>query len=203
VDADNRFVYAADLGTDKIMSYRLESETGILYPAEQPSVAVIPGSGPRHMAFNRKGNMLYLAEELSSTVTAFRISSSDGSLTSIQTLSTLPEGFDEMNTVADIHFTPDERLLFVSNRGHNSLAIFRVLDDGTLEVTGYEPVLGNHPRNFMVDPKGKFLLVANRNTDNVNQFGIGEKADTIGFTGTTLEIPVPVCLIWHILPNNR
>jgi 6-phosphogluconolactonase len=126
----------------------------------------------------------------------FNISPDDGSLTPVQRLPTLPEGFDEQSTVADIHLTPDGRLLFVSNRGHNSLAVFRVQDDGTLEVAGHEPVQGDHPRNFMVDPDGAFVLVANRNTNNINQFELVGGAEPLQSTGTTLEVPAAICLKW-------
>lgn len=196
VDAGNRFAYAADLGADKVYIFELDATTGMLAPAAVPWVAAVPGSGPRHMAFNREGSLFYLAEELSNTVSVFRISQEDGSLNIEQRLPTLPEEFDGQNTVADIHLTPDGELLFVSNRGHNSLAIFSVQDDGTLEVAGHEPVQGDHPRNFMVDPKGEFVLVANRNTVNINQFELVEGAGPLQYTGTTLDVPAAICLKW-------
>jgi len=176
--------------------FDLDATTGMLEPAAVPWVEAVPGSGPRHMAFNREGTLFYLAEELSSTVSVFSISPEDGSLTPIQRLPTLPEDFEEQNTVADIHLTPDGELLFVSNRGDNSLAIFTVLDDGTLEVAGHEPVRGDHPRNFMVDPNGEFVLVANRNTNNINQFELVEGAEPLQYTGTTLDVPAAICLKW-------
>ncbi len=199
VDPGNRFAYAADLGTDKVYIFDLDATTGMLEPAAVPWVEAVPGSGPRHMAFNREGTLLYLAEELSGTVSVFRISPEDGSLTPIQRLSTLPEDFEGQNTVADIHLTPDGELLFVSNRGHNSLAIFSVQDNGMLEASGHEPVQGDHPRNFMVDPKGEWVLVANRNTDNINQFGLVEGAGPLQYTGTTLDVPAAICLKWLIV----
>ncbi|MEX0987596.1 MAG: lactonase family protein [Bacteroidales bacterium] len=195
-DPGNKYLYAADLGTDKVMIFDFDPETGNIDPAPQPWVEVIPGSGPRHFTFNQDGTVLYLAEELSSTVSLFRVNPLDGSLSAVQTLSTLPEGFEGQSSVADIHMDKEERMVFVTNRGHNSLAYFSVLDDGTLEATGHQPVLGDHPRNFMVDPKGEFVLVANRNTDNINQFRFDVDADSSWHTGTTLEVPAPVCLKW-------
>ncbi len=196
VDKMSRFAYAADLGTDQVYIFDLDATTGRLAPAAVPWVNAVPGSGPRHMAFNREGTMLYVAEELSSTVSVFSISLDDGSLIPVQRLSTLPDGFDGQNAVADIHLTPDDGMLFVSNRGHNSLASFTVQYDGTLEVIGHEPVQGDHPRNFMVDPSGEFVLVANRNTDNINQFGLGSGAEPLQYTGTTLDVPAAICLKW-------
>jgi 6-phosphogluconolactonase len=199
VDKGNRFAYAADLGTDKVYIFNLDATTGRLAPAAVPWADAVPGSGPRHMAFNQKGTMFYVADELSSTVSVYSISAEDGSLTRVQRLPTLPDGFEDQNTVADIHLTPDEGMLFVSNRGHNSLAIFTVLDDGTLEVVGHEPTQGDHPRNFMVDQMGDFVLVANRNTDNIHQFELGSGAAPLQYTGTTLDVPAAVCLKWMIL----
>jgi 6-phosphogluconolactonase len=199
IDPGNRFAYAADLGTDKVYIFDLDAVTGLLEPAAVPWVEAVPGSGPRHMAFSHEGNLLYLAEELSSTVSVFNISPENGALTPVQRLPTLPEGFNGQNTVADIHLAPDGELLFVSNRGHNSLAIFTLQDDGTLEVAGHEPVQGDHPRNFMVDPKGDWVLVANRNTDNINQFELVEGAEPLQYTGTTLDVPAAICLKWFIL----
>ncbi len=196
VHPGNQFAYAADLGTDKVYIFERDAATGKLEPAAMPWAEAVPGSGPRHMAFSREGTLFYLAEELSSTVSVFHVSPEDGSLTRVQRLPTLPEGFDGQNTVADIHLTPDGRWLFVSNRGHNSLAVFRVQEGGTLEVAGHEPVLGDHPRNFMIDPDGAFVLVANRNTDNINQFKLTGGAVPLQYSNTSLEVPAAICLKW-------
>jgi len=133
VSRDNRFAYAADLGTDRVMIFERDQESGRLTPAAMPFAESLPGSGPRHFTFNEEGSMLYLAEELSCAVTVFAVDQDNGALERLQTLSTLPEGFDAWNSVADIHLTPDGQSLFVSNRGHNSLAIFTVQENDRSE----------------------------------------------------------------------
>ncbi len=197
VSPDNEFVYVADLGTDRIMIFKLDENTGRLTPADPPWVASSPGTGPRHFTFSPDGSALYLAEELSFTVSVFRRDAITGALTEIYTTSTLPEGFEGRNSVADIHTDPEGKYLYVSNRGHNSLAIYKVRDNGLIESVGYEPVRGDHPRNFMVDPRGEFLMVANRNTDNIVLFRIDKSTGLLEYTGQSLEVPAAVCLKWH------
>lgn len=200
VSPDNRFVYVADLGTDKMMIYELNHETGLLTPAEEPFATLNPGAGPRHFTFHPNKPIVYVAEELSSAVTVFNRNESTGALTSAQTLTTLPESFTDQNTVADIHVGKNAKTLYVTNRGHNSVAIFSIQENGHLSSEGFESVKGDHPRNFMVDPKGNFLLVANMNSDNVVQFKINEETGTPAFLSEPLQIPAPVCLKWHFLP---
>ena len=195
VSHDNRFAYAADLGTDRIMIFERDRLSGRLTPALQSFAASIPGSGPRHMAFSIDGTRLYLAEELSCAVSVFSVDTVDGALTRVQTLSTLPADFDGWNTVADIHLAPDGKRLYVSNRGHNSLAVFSVSEDGTLVADGHVGVEGEHPRNFMVDPVGEFLLVANRDTDNITRL-LAAGGELPVYANDDLELPAPVCLKW-------
>lgn len=199
VSRDNRFAYAADLGTDKIMIFKRDQVSGKLAPAAMPFAESLPGSGPRHLTFNEEGSLLYLAEELSCAVTVFAVDLASGALERLQTLSTLPEGFDAWNTVADIHMAPDGQSLFVSNRGNNSLAAFSVQENGLLKAAGYMPVEGAHPRNFMVDPKGEFVLVANRDTDNIVQMQFGAEPGILTAGNTTIEVPAPICLKWLII----
>ena len=199
VSPDNKYVYVADLGTDKVMIYVLDQNTGKLTAASDPWGSANPGSGPRHFTFHPVNSFFYLAEELSSSVSVFDRDKSTGALTSVQTLSSLPEGFNGHNSVADIHTDPDGNYLYVTNRGHNSLAIFSIQDNGKIELIGHEPVRGDHPRNFMVDPKGEFLMVANQNTDNIVLFQIDKSTGLLQYSGVTLEVPAAVCLKWHIL----
>lgn len=194
VSPDNKYVYVADLGADKIMIFLLDQTTGKLSPAAERWVITEPGSGPRHFTFHPSKPFFYLAQEINSTVNVFKWDESTGLLTSIQSLSTLPKEYTGRNLVADIHTTPDSKYLYVSNRGHNSIAIFSIKDDGTLELPDHEPVLGDHPRNFMVDPKGEFLLVANQNTDNVVGFKIDKATGKLDSSEIRLQIPAVVCL---------
>lgn len=194
---DNAFVYIADLGTDKVMICSIDHTTGKLLPASPPSVSVIPGSGPRHMTFHPEKPYVYLAEELSSSTSLFYQDQVTGNLTSMQTISTLPEDFTDQNTNADIHIDPSGKFLFVSNRGHNSLATYSInKENGELRIVDYPSTMGEHPRNFLIEPKGEFILVANRDTDNVAVFRLDKATGLLEYTGISLDIPVPVCLKW-------
>lgn len=199
VSPDNQFVYVADLGTDKVMIYQLNPKNGQLTATDPAFATTNPGSGPRHFDFHPTMDTFYLAEEISSTVSVFSRNKATGSLTALQTLSALPAGAPARNMIADIHCRPDGRFVYVSNRGHNSIAIFKVETDGKLSLIANEPVQGDHPRNFLMDPKGEFILVANRNTDQTIQFKIDKESGLLKSSGTVLSIPEGVCIKLHTL----
>jgi len=197
VSPDNRHVYVADLGTDKLMSYEINHESGKLSPTASPWTPTNPGAGPRHFTFHPSGPYIYVAEELSSSTSVYRRDSETGALSEIQRVSSLPEDFIGQNTNADIHTDPDGNHLYVSNRGHNSLVIYSINpEDGMLETTGYESTRGGHPHNFMMDPNGENVLVANHDSDNVVVFSRNPEDGSLTYAGTTLEIPAPICLKW-------
>jgi 6-phosphogluconolactonase len=200
VSPDNRYVYVADLGTDRVMIYSIDHKTGLLSPASTPWASSAPGAGPRHFTFHPTGPFVYVAEELGSTTGVYRRDIQTGRLDEIQRISTLPDDFELHNSVADIHPDPQGRHLYVSNRGHNSLVIYSIDRlDGTLELEGFEPVRGDHPRNFMMGPRGEYVMVANRNTDNVVVFKRNPSDGSLSLTGITLQVPAPVCLKLHRL----
>lgn len=161
---DNRFVIIADLGIDQLVVYAFDAEVGAL--VKQAEVQANPGAGPRHLAFGPNGRFLYAANELDNTVTVYRYDAANGSLSSIQTIPTLPAPNPD-SAVADIHFSPSGQHLYVSNRGHNSVAVFGVGADGRLTSIGFPSCGGNWPRNFAVGGNGRYLLVANRHTNNI------------------------------------
>ncbi|PYS43289.1 MAG: 6-phosphogluconolactonase, partial [Acidobacteria bacterium] len=153
LDPTNRFAYSCDLGTDRIMIFRFDARNGKLLPGEQPWVQVKPGSGPRHLAFDHSGRYVFVLNELHSTVTVFRRDPEHGNLQELQTLTTLPRDFTGTNTGADIHLSPDGRFVYCSNRGHDSIAIFRIDPrNGALTALGHESTRGLTPRNFAIDP---------------------------------------------------
>lgn len=195
LDSSNRHAYACDLGTDKVMVYDFDARRGTLAPNAQPSVSLKPGAGPRHLVFDRAGRHVYVLNELDSTVTAFARVPRSGALRELKTYPMLPADFKGENTGADIHLTPDGRFLYCSNRGHDSIAAFRVDSGaGALNVVGHTPTGGKTPRNFAVDPTGRFLLVANQRSDSVVTFRIDASTGALQPTGHTAEIPSPVCL---------
>jgi 6-phosphogluconolactonase len=195
VDPANRFVLVADLGLDKIMTYRLNPSEGRLGPNDPPWVDAKPGSGPRHIVFHPNGTYLYSVNELDSTVTAFSWDSQRGALKSRQTVSALPAGFSGSNTCAEIELTPSGRYLYASNRGHDSLAIFSVnSNDGSLNLVGRQATLGKTPRSFGIDSEGKFLVAANQGTDSLVSFQLDSATGKLDPVGQKVEVPSPVCV---------
>ena len=194
LDVKGDFAFAADLGLDKVLVYRFDGARGTLAPNKVPSVSVAPGSGPRHFAFRSDGRFAYVINEMVSTVTAFAYDSKAGVLTPIQTITTLPADYTgKGNSTAEVQVSPDGRLLFGSNRGHDSIAIFRIDGDtGRLTSQGHQATGGSTPRNFGVDPTGRFLLAANQNSGTVVVFRIGKEGLTRA--GSTLDVPRPVCV---------
>ncbi|GMW02018.1 MAG: 6-phosphogluconolactonase [Candidatus Hydrogenedentota bacterium] len=195
-DPLGRFLFAADLGIDRILIYRYD-ESGSL-PANLPAFSALePGSGPRHAKFHPSGKHFYVVNELASTVTAFVYDNSAGSLTPIQTISTLPDGFGESSTTAEIRVHPSGKFIYASNRGHDSIASFQIDgDSGKLTAIGHTPTEGNTPRNFAIDPSGRFLIAANQNSDSIVVFRIDENSGVPEPTGHTASIVAPVCVLF-------
>jgi 6-phosphogluconolactonase len=191
---DDRFVFVADLGIDKIMIYRLEVEAG-LKPAPTPFAALKPGSGPRHFVFHPAGKHAYVINELDSTITAFAYEPASAALREIQTVPTLPEGFAGSNTCAEIRVHPSGKFLYGSNRGHDSVAVYRVDPAaGTLTLVGHATEGIKTPRNFNIDPTGAFCLVANQTGDSVIVFRIDRQTGALTPTEHKITVGRPVCI---------
>ena len=195
---NNKDVFVPDLGTDKIMTYTLNAETGQLTPASPSFTEVTPGSGPRHFTFHPNGKFAYVIQEMGAMVTGFAYK--NGQLTPVETVRTLPEGYTGRKWAADIHISPDGRFLYGSNRAHESLAIFRIdQKTGKLTLVGHQPVNGKTPRNFAIDPTGNFVLVANQDSDNITIFKRDKKTGLLTPTGREITVSMPVCL--KFMPN--
>jgi 6-phosphogluconolactonase len=195
LDPSGRYAYAADLGLDKVMIYRFDGRQGKLRPVPPGWTRLKPGAGPRHLAFSADGAGLYVVNELDSTLTAFSVDGSTGRLENRQTLSTLPSGFIGENFPADVHVAPSGRFVYVSNRGHDSIAVF-ALDPKKGEIAPLQHVStgGRWPRNFTIDPTGRYLLVANQRSDTITVFDINPESGTLSPNGHTADVPSPVCL---------
>jgi 6-phosphogluconolactonase len=192
-DAAGRFVFAPDLGIDKVMIYRVDLKTGKFVP--NGFAATKPGAGPRHFVFHTSGSFAYLINEIDSTVTAFAYDKTGGALAELQTVSALPADFSGTSYCADIHIHPSGKFLYGSNRGHDSIVAFAIdQNTGKLSLIAHESTQGKWPRNFVISPTGEFLLVANQNTHNVVAFRIDQQTGKLTSTGQTTEIPSPVCL---------
>jgi 6-phosphogluconolactonase len=195
ISADNKFVYVMDLGTDKIYIYEFNAEEGTLRPATTPEVSVVQGGGPRHLALHPSGSFAYVVEELTSTVGVFSVDKATGALTILQdSVRSLPENFTEQNTSADIHTDVSGKFLYMSNRGANVLSIYTIGQDGLITLSGHQDTGGKVPRNFLVDPKGQYLFVANQDTDTINTFKINSKTGKLTEVGKPVKVPSPVCL---------
>ncbi|MFD3003266.1 lactonase family protein [Pontibacter toksunensis] len=198
---DNRYVYGVDLGLDKIYSYRLDSGSGTLTPAE-PAVAFAakPGAGPRQMAFHPNGQYAYVINELNSTMTALTYDSGNGTLSEVQTLSTLPADHEGENHPAAVRISPDGKYLYGSNRGHNSIVVYQI-DESTGKLTFIEtvPTGGDWPRDFTIDLTGNLLLVANERSNNIVSFKIDKATGKLTPTGHEAEVHKPVNV--HVVPD--
>lgn len=190
---DGRFILAVDLGADRLMAFRLDTERGTLSSAEPPWTAMPPGAGPRHLAFHPQRPLAYVISELTSAVTVLRYA--QGAFEALQTLSTLPDGFTGQNLGAEIKVAPSGRFVYASNRGHDSLAIYAVDQaSGRLSLVGHQATQGVGPRDFTIDPSGALLLAANQDTDTVVTFWIDPDSGTLRPTGHVAAVPTPVCL---------
>jgi 6-phosphogluconolactonase len=162
-DPSNRFALAADLGADRVFVYRLDLEGKSLRHVEGGDAVMRPSSGPRHIAFHSSVPLVFVANELDSTVATLRFDSTRGTLSPQDTRSTVPAGWTGTNYPADIHVVSSGRTLYVSNRGHNSIAVFSVTEStGALAFEQVVSTEGDWPRNFSLDPTGRWLLVANQ-----------------------------------------
>ncbi|MGA6988341.1 MAG: lactonase family protein [Terriglobales bacterium] len=192
---DNRFAIAVDLGLDELLVYHFDASKGSLTPNDPPYASVDPGAGPRHLAFHPNGKFAYVVNELQSTITAFSYDPGRGVLEKLKTVSTLPKGFSGSNDTAEIRVHPNGKVLFASNRGHDSIAVFSIDSrSGALTLVDHYPTQGKTPRNFEIDPSGKLLFVANQGSDNIVVFRIDSDNGRLTPTGQTLNVPSPVCL---------
>lgn len=202
VSPDDRFAFVADLGIDKIMIYRLDIEKGSIVANSPAFAKVKPGGGPRHFAFHPNGKHAYVINELDCTVTAFAYESASGALREIQNVTTLPKDFRGSNTCAEVRVHPSGKFLYGSNRGHDSIVVYRIdLANGTLTFVEHETADIKTPRNFNIDPMGRFCLVANQDSDSVVVFRIDRETGVLEPTGHKISVAKPVCI--RFLRPNR
>ena len=195
LDAANRFAFVADLGLDKVLIYKFDSQTGKLAPNDPPFAKVKPGGGPRHFAFHPSMKYAYTNNELTGSITAFKYDPAKGALSEIQMISTLPEGFQGRNSTAEIRVHPTGRFLYCSNRGHDSIAVYSIdQTTGKLTFVEHESVQGKTPRNFNLDPTGTYLLAANQNSGNIVVFKIDPATGKLTPTDHQIKVSKPVCL---------
>ena len=194
-DPSNRFVLAADLGADRVFVYRLDLEGRSLRHVESGDAVMRSGAGPRHIAFHPTLPLVFVANELDSTAATLRFDAVRGALSPLDTRSTVPAGWTGENYPADIHIAPSGRTLYLSNRGHNSIAVFSVAEStGALALDQVVSTDGDWPRNFSLDPTGRWLLVANQRSDSIVVFARDQKSGRLTPTRQRIAVPTPVCL---------
>lgn len=195
LDQNNKYALATDLGTDQIITYKLDKEGNKLTEAGIPPLATVPGSGPRHLDFHPDGDYVYVINEINSTIATYSYDTSTGNLNLLQVVSALPSSFSGSNTCADIHVSPSGDFLYGSNRGHDSLVIFSIdPEDRTLTYVGHESSQGKVAQNFAIDPTGQILLVANSESGTVVTFHIDTQTGRLNPTGHVTAVPAPACV---------
>ena len=191
---NGRFLCVADLGTDHVEVYRV-TDSGTLEKASRWKAAA--GAGPRHLRFHPRGPFLYSINELDSTISALRFDSQTGELSEIQTVSTLPEDFDQPNTTAEVVVHPSGKFLYGSNRGHDSTAVFRIdPESGELTLVEMEPTRGAHPRFVGIDPTGAYYIAANRDSNNLVTFRVDQQTGQLDPTGHEVAVERPMCVVF-------
>ena len=200
LDPANKFAFAADLGLDKVLIYQFNRDKGLIIVNDPPAGIVSPGSGPRHFAFHSSGKFAFVNNELTSSVTSFAYDATRGGLTEIQTLSTLPEPTPG-NSTAETVVHPTGKFVYVSNRGHNSLAIFECdATTGKLTAMGHQSTEGKTPRNFNIDPSGRYILAANQDSNTVVVLKIDSSTGQLTSTGNSINVGRPVCIRFAPIP---
>lgn len=200
---DNTYAFAVDLGTDKVMGYKLQKEGKVLMPNE-PAVAFAakPGAGPRHMVFHPNGRFAYLLNELNSTMTALAYNSEKGTFAEAQSIATIPADFKGNNQPAAVKVSAGGKFLYGSNRGHNSIVVFAIDESsGKLTLVQHESTGGNWPRDFTIDLTGNVLLVANERSNNIVSFKIDRETGKLTKTGHEVEVHKPTCLV--VVPDQK
>ena len=194
-DTAGRFLISPDKGVDATHIYKLDLSSGKLMPHDPPFVKSRYGAGPRHLSFHPSRPFAYLINELDSTVTTYQWDSLRGALKPLHIIPTTPPTFVGDNTGAEIAVSPSGKFVYVSNRGHNSIATFAVdASDGTLAPVGWEPTQGKKPRFFTLDPTGNILYVANEDSDTIVAFRLDAASGKPAPTGLIIQTGSPSCV---------
>ncbi|MEI6754012.1 MAG: lactonase family protein [Paludibacter sp.] len=192
---DNKYLIANDLGTDKVTvySYNPSNKSNVLISFD--SLTVKLGSGPRHATFNKDGKRLYLVQEIDGTVSVIEMN--NGRLKLIQETTVITKK-GVVARAADIHLTPDEKFLYVTNRGiANDITCFSVSIDGKLSFVDQISTGGDGPRNFSITPDGQYIFVAHQFTDNIKIFKRNFQTGMLTDTSLQIKVGTPVCLVFY------
>jgi 6-phosphogluconolactonase len=196
-DPGGRFLVVPDKGFDRLFVFRIDSDSGKLVAGDPPFTATRSGAGPRHLAFHPRLPYAWVVDELDSTVAAYRVGQA-GTLQAIQIVPSLPSTYTGENTGAAVVVAPSGRFVYVSNRGHDSVGIFRVDESsGMLSPVGWEPTQGSTPRFVGVNPGGTHLYAANQRSDTIVEFAADPVTGRLKATGRIIEARTPVCIVFR------
>jgi 6-phosphogluconolactonase len=195
-DPSNRYMLAVDLGIDQVLVYKFDAASGRVTPNEPASVALPPGSGPRHLAFHPSGRFVFVINELGSTISTLSWTAATGVLAPLGSVSTLPAGFAGTSSTAEIAVHPNGRFVYGSNRGHDSIAVFTAAADGRLTPVEHEPTRGQAPRHFTLDPSGRWLIAANQNSNSLAVFSVDQSSGALTPSGPLAAVGGPVCVLF-------
>ncbi|HXK04274.1 MAG TPA: lactonase family protein [Verrucomicrobiae bacterium] len=200
ISPDGRYVFVADLGLDQVLGYRVDAGRGGM-ATEDPAIAKLaPGTGPRHLAFRPDGRFLYVLSEMLCNVTAFRYDAARGTTEEMQTIPTLPADYTGTKSGAEIAVHRSGNYLYASNRGHDTIAVFRIdLTSGKLSPIGNVSTRGKTPRGFGIDPTGNWLFAGNQDSDNMTMFRIDLKTGNLSPVGDPIEVFSPVCVVFSAI----
>lgn len=194
-DPAERFALVCDLGLDRVLIYRFDHEQGKLIANDPAGVSSAPGAGPRHLAFHPNGRHVFVINEINSTLDSYRYDPVRGALAAIETVSTLPADFSGESTAADVHVHPNGKFVYGSNRGHDSIVIYRFTEaTERLSYLGHQSTEGSTPRNFTMTSSGSLLLAANQDTDTIVTFQVNPASGRLTLTGTVASTPTPTCV---------
>lgn len=197
IDPGNRFLLVPDLGIDKVMIYEMDLSGGQI--KQHGFGKCVPGGGPRHLKFHPNGKFVFVLNELKMSVTVFKYDADQGTLSLIQTTSTLPKHMQEIpNKSSEIRIHPSGKFVYAANRGHDSIAAFRVdPSSGKLTFIEREAIRGSWPRNFSLDPSGKWLVAAGRNSNTLSVFELDQETGQLLFTGRVVNSPSTICVTFQ------
>ncbi|MEO5712927.1 MAG: lactonase family protein [Luteolibacter sp.] len=195
-DKANKHLFVPDLGLDQVFVYPFDAAGSKLGEA-LPSLVTAPGAGPRHMTFSPDGKSAYVVDELDSTVTTASYDAASGKFTVTGTTPTLPADFTAPNTTAEIEVHPNGKFLYASNRGHDTIAVYRRdPETGALSFLQHAPCGGKAPRHFKIDPSGKWLLCGHQNSDDISVLALDPDTGLLGEPAGTVPSPSPICLLF-------
>lgn len=194
---DDAFAFVPDLGMDRVVIYRLDAETPSM--THHGFGVAVPGGGPRHMKFSTDGNRIYLLNELQLSVTRFDYDATSGTMAAGNTVAALSDeskSQETFNSASEIRVHPGGKFLYTANRGHDSITAMAIDESGDLSVIETEPIRGGWPRNFNLDPTGRWLIAAGRDSNTATVFEIDVESGRLTFVRQTQFVPTPICVLF-------